>query len=357
MELLQNILFEVIIVLFTMYLYTRYLTKIDLPKRSGWIIFPFWILFFLVQIVMAVLETTYPVINLAINAILFLGILITNYKLKIMQYLRHFILYYGLWTLVEVLSTFFISYTAALDYEYASMEGSLLSGLFMCFATPLVLQYREYKKKKENLPSALTLLKFSLVPIGSFYLSTYIFLTSTDYAEKFSFLIFTLFVLIINYLSYDAYEKTLLPAGSFTRGGTYTSIMDFHGRQTIQREAAYMENKRRRNTLNEYLSDIKSDLRAGKISDADSKVNVIVKKNRIYNGDISKSGNITIDSLINHKYGLFKKYNIKAEESVFLDDLAANIEGAKRVGMHGIVFTGIEEAKEALKALGVEFEM
>ena len=54
---------------------------------------------------------------------------------------------------------------------------------------------------------------------------------------------------------------------------------------------------------------------------------------------------------------LFKKYNIKAEESVFLDDLAANIEGAKRVGMHGIVFTGIEEAKEALKALGVEFEM
>ena len=54
---------------------------------------------------------------------------------------------------------------------------------------------------------------------------------------------------------------------------------------------------------------------------------------------------------------LFEKYQIRAEESVFLDDLAANIEGAKRVGMHGIVFTGIEDAKVQLKALGVEFEM
>ena len=54
---------------------------------------------------------------------------------------------------------------------------------------------------------------------------------------------------------------------------------------------------------------------------------------------------------------LFEKYQIKAEESVFLDDLAANIEGAKHMGMHGIVFTGIEDAKEELKALGVEFEI
>lgn len=54
---------------------------------------------------------------------------------------------------------------------------------------------------------------------------------------------------------------------------------------------------------------------------------------------------------------LFEKYQIKAEESVFLDDLAANIEGAKRMGMHGIVFTGLEEAREELKVLGVEFEI
>lgn len=54
---------------------------------------------------------------------------------------------------------------------------------------------------------------------------------------------------------------------------------------------------------------------------------------------------------------LFEKYQIKAEESVFLDDLPANIEGAKRMGMHGIVFAELEDAREELKALGVEFEL
>lgn len=54
---------------------------------------------------------------------------------------------------------------------------------------------------------------------------------------------------------------------------------------------------------------------------------------------------------------LFKKYNLQAEECVFLDDLSANIEGAKAVGMHGIVFTGLKEALVELEKLGVKFEM
>lgn len=54
---------------------------------------------------------------------------------------------------------------------------------------------------------------------------------------------------------------------------------------------------------------------------------------------------------------LFEKFSLKPEECVFLDDLAANIEGAKKMGMHGIVFTDLESALEELKKLGVELEM
>lgn len=54
---------------------------------------------------------------------------------------------------------------------------------------------------------------------------------------------------------------------------------------------------------------------------------------------------------------LFEKFSLKPEESVFLDDLAANIEGAKNVGMHGIVFDGLEDALVELKKLGVEIQM
>ena len=56
-------------------------------------------------------------------------------------------------------------------------------------------------------------------------------------------------------------------------------------------------------------------------------------------------------------HALLAKFGLQAEECVFLDDLPANIEGAKAVGMHGIVFTGLEDALEELKKLGVELEV
>lgn len=53
---------------------------------------------------------------------------------------------------------------------------------------------------------------------------------------------------------------------------------------------------------------------------------------------------------------LLETYNLNADECVFLDDVEANIEGAKAQGMHGIVFENAWQSRQALKALGVNFE-
>lgn len=51
---------------------------------------------------------------------------------------------------------------------------------------------------------------------------------------------------------------------------------------------------------------------------------------------------------------LCSKFSLKPEECVFIDDSAANIEGAEVAGMRGIVFHGeADEAREKLRALGV----
>lgn len=54
---------------------------------------------------------------------------------------------------------------------------------------------------------------------------------------------------------------------------------------------------------------------------------------------------------------LLDRFELKPEKSVFLDDMPANIEGAKAMGMHGIVFTGLEDALVELEKLGVEIKM
>lgn len=45
---------------------------------------------------------------------------------------------------------------------------------------------------------------------------------------------------------------------------------------------------------------------------------------------------------------LIQKYHLVADECIFLDDREENIEGAKKVGMHGIVFHNYEQAKADL---------
>ena len=51
---------------------------------------------------------------------------------------------------------------------------------------------------------------------------------------------------------------------------------------------------------------------------------------------------------------LIERYFLNPEECVFIDDRRENIEGARKFGMHGIVFTTREEELKELEALGVK---
>ncbi|MBO4750660.1 MAG: HAD family phosphatase [Lachnospiraceae bacterium] len=45
------------------------------------------------------------------------------------------------------------------------------------------------------------------------------------------------------------------------------------------------------------------------------------------------------------------RFGLKPEESVFVDDLPANVEAARRLGIHGIVFESREQVDRELEAL------
>jgi putative hydrolase of the HAD superfamily len=52
---------------------------------------------------------------------------------------------------------------------------------------------------------------------------------------------------------------------------------------------------------------------------------------------------------------LLNSYNLQPQETVFIDDLPRNIDGAKVVGMYGIVFKDALSCELELKSLGVKF--
>lgn len=51
---------------------------------------------------------------------------------------------------------------------------------------------------------------------------------------------------------------------------------------------------------------------------------------------------------------LLKRFDLKAEECIFLDDCQENIDGARAQGIEGIHFLGYEDAKEKLRAFGID---
>ena len=48
---------------------------------------------------------------------------------------------------------------------------------------------------------------------------------------------------------------------------------------------------------------------------------------------------------------LCSKYDLKAEECVFIDDLAKNVDAAMKEGIQGIIFQTLEQAKEDLEKM------
>jgi putative hydrolase of the HAD superfamily len=51
---------------------------------------------------------------------------------------------------------------------------------------------------------------------------------------------------------------------------------------------------------------------------------------------------------------LLTTYQLEPFETVFIDDLEKNIQGAKQCGIHGVVFQNTAQCIESLKALGVK---
>ncbi|MDP4147228.1 MAG: HAD family phosphatase [Bacillota bacterium] len=53
---------------------------------------------------------------------------------------------------------------------------------------------------------------------------------------------------------------------------------------------------------------------------------------------------------------IIEKYNLKPEESIFIDDVKENVEGARRVNIRSILFTNPGALREELRAYGVNIE-
>lgn len=149
---------------------------------------------------------------------------------------------------------------------------------------------------------------------------------------------------------FDVYDKLGSQLDTEKKNLVYEQQIALCNKQAAERENAYQETRRVRHDLNGYLVDLKASIQSGRFEDAEAKIDNILSHNSLYGDEVSRSGNLVIDSLINYKYSLAQKEGIEMKCYVFVPE-TLDFDGADLCIILGNL---LDNALEAVKNLPAE---
>ncbi|MCI7589935.1 MAG: GHKL domain-containing protein [Spirochaetia bacterium] len=221
------------------------------------------------------------------------------------------------WMLVEVVVLLVLEVMGTNENIIAE-AGSFISKICMLLFSVLLDRYTR-KKTYTEIPLRYFII-ILLVPASSIYMMHHIFLMAA-FHEEFSFfsIVSGILLLLVNYVIFTVYDKVGEIAYFQARNHLYEQQLELCSRQTEERESHYLELRRMRHDMKNHLSGILGMVNAGHIKDADEYIqNMLNDSIGMEKDEISRTGNIVVDSLVNHKYALALKNNIQFETRVFI---------------------------------------
>lgn len=277
-----------------------------------------WIFYMAFQYWVMKSNAIFPLLVLLTNIVLISLVYRTSLHVQRKTALFHAAVFYSIWMLVEIAINNLMQLTGMKAHTYYFLVGSAVSKIVMYLALHMVNHYRKSNSFKD-IPFHYWI-RLSLIPIATIYIihNTYR-LTSFGHNTTF-FTITTVLMILVNFISFDMYDKLGNYMDAEKRNLAYEQQIALCNKQAAEREAAYQTTRRIRHDLNDYLIDLKAALEAGMIAEAKTKIDHILAQNRLYKNEISRSGNLVIDSLINYKYSLAKKCQIDMKCYVFIPE-------------------------------------
>lgn len=304
------IILNILMVLFSAQITNTYLHIFNFSKREkkyfsllswgGFLIFQYWVM---------LSSAVFPLLILIFNIIIIYIIFKSKYIISSKTALFLSGIFYTIWMLTEIIVNNILHMILVEEPPYFFIVGSIVSKLVLYTALQI---FRRCHKKNSliNLPMHYWIRLF-LIPIATVYIIHNTYLLTSLAGNTLFFTLTTILLVIINYISFDMYDKLGTHIEIEKRNLAYEQQLDLCNKQAAERELAYQETKRIRHDLNEYLVAIKSNLLVGDINSAKSKIDTMLEHNQIYKKDVSRSGNLVIDSLINYKHSLIEKEDIK----------------------------------------------
>lgn len=314
---LEEYVLHFTMVLVTAWIVKKFLDNFFEPEKKGILSILMWLIFCVFQIFVEFRSGTACVWTTIVNIILVLGISISNYEKKGKEKLFIVILFYALWSIVEMF-VFFCVNNISIGYQGVNLIGEIISKILMIIGIYLFSIWGE-KRSSECIPVKYYFV-ILFIPIGSIYIAVNEFYSKINqYNVVLSMITFSI-LLIFNMIIFEIYTK-LTENFMFEKEKTvYAQQIDIISRST-EEQKKIMENfyEEKHNLVNELVA-LKNSVENG------DRVNVIENLNRIIyvcdiNEEICNSGNNIVDAIINFKYAVAKEQGIRFHLKIFIPEI------------------------------------
>ena len=258
-----------------------------------------------------------PLMLLTGNSILVFLISTVTSRKSIKTRCMFAILICSVWMLVEVLCAMVLTVAGAKNATLSD-AGNVISKLCMLLLSILISHYMKAKNSPEI--SLRYFLVVLLVPASSIYIMHNIFIIAAVYDEFSKFSAFaSLMLLFVNYVVFEIYDWMSRDAVVREQNRLYVQQLELCSRQAEERESLYLEIRRLRHDMKNYLSCLLGAVQTGEKKEAEMLIQGMLN-NGISNkvSEVSRSGNIVVDSLVNYKHDLAEKEGIMFEANVFI---------------------------------------
>lgn len=258
-----------------------------------------------------------PLLILTVNILLVFALSSTAYCGSLKRRCIFSFLLCTVWMLMEIILSILLT-TFGLREMVLQIAGAIISQMCMFFMALLSSHYIWQKKQYEiSWHYALMVL---LTPVGSIYIMHNIFLIADKNKEYIIFAIFSsLLLLLINYVIFGAYDQLVLHAEIQEQNVLYEQQLELCSRQTEEHEIYNQGIRKMRHDIQSHMTGLLGMIQKGDTSAAISYIEELLEKNvQLPKEEVSRSGNIVVDSLINYKYSIARMEHIAFEVNVFL---------------------------------------
>ena len=289
-----------------------------LPERSNNIVrYVVWAMFFTFSSASNLTNIVRPIVLISTNILFIFTLAMLDRKASVKIACFFSFIVCAVWMLVEVGAVIVVEMYGINFVE--NRDAVCFVSLLIMLLLVVALDKTWKGPKYGEIPLKYFLMILS-IPLISIFLTNRIFLIATHHHEYNDFaVISSAFLLMMNYIIFEVYTWMSRDAELKSLNKLYGQQLELCSRQAAEQEQLYMEIKRTRHDMKSHLASLLGMVESGEKDEAVNYIQQLLADGLGRSSEeISKSGNIVIDSLVNYKYSIAKKEGIAFEASTFV---------------------------------------